>query len=125
MLRQRKPLTRKTPLRSKSGLKRGFMKRKGRKPPTAAQKRRHDLLRKTGCVICFRYPHIHHIREGLLGMGQAVDHDRVLPLCYDHHQSETTGAISLHGTPREFKEAFGTELELEQKLKERFEINNS
>ena len=95
------------------------MKRTGRKPPTAAQDRYHEECRELGCIISGKKPvHIHHIRKGVLGTGQAVNHWRVLPLHYDYHDSEAAGAISLHGTPKEFTEKYGTELDLERKLKE-------
>lgn len=105
-----------SPLKPGKQLKRTRMKRKGRKKPTAEQQRYHDKVRALGCIICGRPAVIHHVMEGL-GMGQAVDHDRPLPLCYDHHQSEEAGAVSIHGTPKEFVEAYGTEAELEEKLK--------
>ena len=96
-------------------LKRTAMKRKGRKKPTAEQQRYHDQVRDLGCLICGQPAAIHHVREGL-GMGQAVDHDRVLPLCYSHHQGEELGDISLHGNTKEFEEMYGTEIELEKLL---------
>lgn len=117
---KRSPLRRKSPLKAKTGLKRTKMKRKGRKPPTSEQKRRHDAIRELGCVICGRPGNIHHIREDL-GMGQAVDHDRIICLDYDHHQSEEAGAISIHGTPMLFQETYGTESELEQKTIQRLD----
>lgn len=94
------------------------MKRKGRKRPTAEQQRYHDEVRELGCIICGRPAAIHHIREGL-GLGQAVNHDRVLPLCYADHQSAEAGAVSIHNKPREFVLLYGTESELEQKVKEK------
>lgn len=96
-------------------LKRTAMKRKGRKKPTAEQQRYHDKIRSLGCIICKRPAALHHIRDGL-GMGQTVNHDRVLPLCYDNHQSQEAGSISIHGTPKEFEEMYGTEIELEKLL---------
>jgi hypothetical protein len=51
-------------------------------------------------------------------MGQKVDHWRILPLCYDHHEGERGGDVSLHGSPALFKKLHGSELELEKKLKE-------
>jgi hypothetical protein len=113
-LRRKTPLKAKKQLRSKTGLKRTSMKRKGRSKPTAEQQRRHDAIRALGCIICGRPAAIHHIREDL-GMGQKVNHDRVLGICFDHHQSEEAGAISIHGTPILFQETYGTEYELEQK----------
>jgi hypothetical protein len=109
-------MLRKNTLKRGKPLKRTAMKTKGRKQPSAAQQLRHDKVREMGCVICGRPAAIHHIREGL-GMGQKVDHKKILPLCYDHHQSEEKGCISLHGTPALFVATYGTELELEAKLK--------
>lgn len=113
-------MLKRSPLKPGKPLKRTRMKRRGRKRPTAEQQRYHDQVRALGCLICGNTAQIHHIREGL-GMGQAVNHDRVLPLCYDHHQSEEFGCISLHGSPGEFVELHGTEIELEEILKIRLE----
>lgn len=57
-------------------------------PPTAEQKRRWELIRKSGCLCCrmmnlgFRWPEIHHIKSGNLRMG----HDFTIGLCAWHHQ---------------------------------------
>ena len=109
---QRSPLKRKTQLRPKKP-----MKRSGRSKPTAEQQRYHEQVREVGCIVSGRKPvALHHVRDGL-GMGQKVDHWRVIPLHYDFHQSEAAGAISLHGSPKEFIEAYGSESGLEHKLK--------
>lgn len=110
---KRPPLKRRTPLRPKKP-----MERRGRSKPTAAQQDYHNQARALGCLLCGRSPQIHHIREGVLGMGQKVDHWRILPLCYDHHEGERGGDVSLHGSPALFKKLHGSELELEKKLKE-------
>lgn len=109
-------MLKRSPLKPGKPLKRTRMKRKGRKKPTAEQQRYHEKVRALGCLICGQPASIHHVREGL-GMGQAVDHDRVLPLCYCDHQSEEAGCISLHGSPKEFIELHGTEIELDEILK--------
>ena len=99
-------------------LKRSRMKRKGRKKPTAKQQAYHDIVRFIGCIVCGNHASIHHIREGL-GMGQAVNHDEVLPLCYDDHQSEESGCVSLHGDPAGFVKSKGTEMDLKIKLRKK------
>lgn len=104
-----------SPLKPGKPLRRTRMKRRGREKPTADQQHYHDKIRALGCIICGRPAAIHHIREGL-GMGQAVNHWKIIPLCYDHHQSEENGCISIHGTPLLFIETFGTATELERKL---------
>jgi len=74
--------------------------------PTAAQKRRFDLIAGYGCVVCRMPANIHHIRTGQ-GMSQK-DHDKVIPLCYRHHQGE----FGYHKNRVDFEAENGTELEL-------------
>lgn len=92
------------------------MKSKGRTPPTAEQAHYHDTVRDVGCLVCRSPASIHHVRDGL-GMGQKVNHWRVLPLCYEHHQADGAGDISIHGSPKEFRELYGSEVDLEIKLR--------
>lgn len=74
-----------------------------------------DALLRMGCIVCGSWMRsclqIHHIRQGL-GMGQRGSDLYTLPLCFNHHQSEFAGSISIHGKPALFKARFGEELDL-------------
>lgn len=83
-----------------------------------------DRIRALGCAAChkegFNTPaDIHHIRSwdgqpaGLSNRGHGEY--LILPLCYFHHQGE----LSIHGSPLEFKQAFGTEVDLFNETLER------
>lgn len=55
--------------------------------PTAAQKRRWSLITKLGCIVgpsvyCNGRITIHHCGTG---GGGRKDHDKVMPLCWEHH----------------------------------------
>jgi len=62
-----------------------------------------------GCIVpeCQAEANIHHIRTGY-GGGQKAPHQLVIPLCKEHHQ----GDFSIHGSPREFQNVIGSELDL-------------
>jgi hypothetical protein len=76
------------------------------KPPTREQVRRHRVIRYMGCIICEGIPAIHHCETGA---GGRKDHDKVLGLCYYHHQ----GVEGIHTIGREaWQEKYGTEQEL-------------
>ncbi len=76
---------------------------------TAAQRRYMDKVAQGGCILpdCEAPADLHHPRE-FAGMGQRSSHWLVIPLCYEHHQ----GAFSIHATPRQFKNIYGSEAEL-------------
>lgn len=81
--------------------------------PTKAQRARWAKILEFGCIIifCKRKPSIHHCGTS---MGCKKDHDKVLPLCYFHHQ----GKQGLHTLGRRaWERIFGTEEELMEKLK--------
>lgn len=87
------------------------------KTPTAAQKRRHDLIADYGCIVCRMPANIHHVRAGQ-GMSQR-NHDKVLPLCHLHHQ----GAEGYHKNRVDFETENGSELELMEIIDQLFPIN--
>lgn len=60
-----------------------------------------------GCIVCHQPAQVHHIREGQ-GGSQRASHFLTIPLCPDHH----TGALSIHGSKRQFENLFGGELDL-------------
>ena len=80
--------------------------------PTAAQKRHFGVVAELGCVVCWREhgewtpASIHHARSGC-GLSQR-DHDRVIPLCLDHHQ----GIKGIHQGQKSWEAEYGTEEEL-------------
>ncbi|MBV5330389.1 MAG: DUF968 domain-containing protein [Chlorobium sp.] len=82
--------------------------------PTAAQKRNFDAVQSLGCIICGRPAQIHHISEGC-GMGQR-DHSRVIGLCLYHHLGGSNHP-AIHANKKAFEEMYGTESELEEKVK--------
>lgn len=76
--------------------------------PTKLQRTRFDAVANLGCIIpdCNHAACIHHCETG---MGGRKNHDRVLPLCYDHHQ----GKEGIHTLSRRvWQKKFGTEQEL-------------
>jgi len=83
-----------------------------------SDKNRLDALSQMGCIACriagygITPPEIHHIRHGV-GMGQRNNHSMTIPLCPQHHRGTAGNKVpSVHGSPRAFALAFGTELEL-------------
>ena len=58
------------------------------KPPTAAEKRHMARVAEMPCLVCCRYPvETHHVIGYADRMGRAPKrHDRVVPLCADHHR---------------------------------------
>lgn len=81
--------------------------------PTKAESRRMDIIKRDiGCIACmqgnlFSQANAHHILSG----GKRISHAVTIPLCNFHH----TGAISIHGSRREFISDYGTEMELLEK----------
>ncbi len=61
-------------------------------------------------MVCGRHPSIHHL---FTGMGGRKDHDKVAPLCYDHHQGDEEG---IHRIGRKaFAARFMSEQEMQEK----------
>lgn len=84
------------------------------KAPTKAQRQLWDKIANLGCIVesCIHAPCIHHIETG---MGGCKNHDRVIPLCYDHHQ----GREGIHTLSRRIWQAkYGTEQKLFNKVME-------
>lgn len=81
---------------------------------------RFDKLTRMGCIACrldysgWQAPQIHHIREGQ-GLSQRASDEETIPLCPKHHVGEGFDP-SVHGSYQEFKEAYGSELELLAKV---------
>ena len=89
------------------------------KPPTKEEQEHMDLVRGIGCIVCYNngYPYvpaeIHHI----VGK-EKRNHMRVLPLCDIHHRNGShKRPISRHPNKKRFDEAYGTEEELLEQVK--------
>lgn len=81
------------------------------KQPTKAQREMWGRLAEYGCVVCAcSMPEIHH---ALTGAGGRKNHDKVLPLCFNHHR----GPQGIHTIGRKaWARIYGTEQELLDKL---------
>lgn len=82
-----------------------------------------------GCVACFVQgtpgtpAEIHHIREGF-GRGQRADHQQSIPLCPAHHRGSMHPHVpSIHRDKLKFIEAFGTESDLLQLVRDHVNID--
>jgi hypothetical protein len=97
---------------------------KGR-TPTADEKRFMGLVGQLGCIVCseqgygFREASLHHID----GRTKPGAHMSVIPLCYEHHQGGSGSGmfISVHPWKRRFEEAYGSQVDLLDKVRERVE----
>ena len=93
-----------------------------KKRPTVEEKKYMSQVADYGCIACHKDglnvpAEIHHIRKHT-GMGLRPSHFNILPLCASHHR---TGKISVHLGKKAFEEKYGTEEQLEKKLRERLE----
>ena len=94
-----------------------------KKRPTVEEKKYMSQVADYGCVACeidgkVSIPcEIHHIRKHT-GMGLRHSHTMILGLCASHHR---TGKISVHLGKKAFEQKYGTEEQLEKKLRERLE----
>ena len=93
-----------------------------KKRPTIAERKWMQQVADYGCIACqidgvVKPAEIHHIRKHT-GMGLRPPHTKILPLCASHHR---TGKISVHLGKKAFEEKYGTEEQLEKKLRERLE----
>lgn len=123
---KRSPMTRKTPLKAKSTLKRGAIRATGKPrqkalksrkiPPTAAESEWMAAIAEMGCCVCLKFHKVftpaavHHIVEGQ----RRVGHMFTIPLCDPgHHQNSPTPLkISRHPHKARFEKKYGTEYEL-------------
>lgn len=76
------------------------------KAPTKAQREKWGRVRELGCMLCKKPAQIHH---ALTGGGGRKDHDKVIPLCFDHH----IGACGIHHLGRKkWQASYGSELDM-------------
>ena len=91
-----------------------------KKRPTVAEKKWMEAVSNYGCIACHQDglnvpAEIHHIRKHT-GMGLRPSHFDILPLCSLHHR---TGKISVHLSKKAFIDKYGTEQQLQQRVRER------
>ena len=79
--------------------------------PTQEQRKHWEKVRELGCIICGEPAYIHHC---FTKMGTRKDHDKVIPLCYWHHRSNSS--LDINSGKRTWQEKYGTELELLNKV---------
>lgn len=143
-LKTRKPLQRKTPLRSKrrpydhgepkrrihafGGGQRVPKRtmRKKRPKATPAEQAHMNAVTKLGCIVCrhhgiTRFAKIHHVRTGY-GAAERASHWETLPLCQEHHQDGGFG-VAFHGGPRTWMAKFGTEIALLVEVYQRIDVS--
>ena len=82
--------------------------------PTKAQRARWSRIAEFGCMICGSPAEIHHC---FTGGGGRKNHDKVIPLCPEHHR----GAQGIDGrhfgmSKKKWQTIYGTEQELLDKL---------
>ena len=85
------------------------------KSPTAVQKKRFSKIAELGCVICGSPAQIHHCNTY---MGGGRDHDKVIPLCPNHHTAGGFG-VAIHAGKAKFEELYGSEEELLNQIENR------
>jgi hypothetical protein len=79
-----------------------------KKAATKAERAYMGRVAELGCIVCqFTLAQVHHIREGQ-GMSQRASHYLTIPLCPEHHM----GVFSIHNSPEQFKNIYGSELNL-------------
>ena len=94
-----------------------------KKKPNKQEKEYMTKVADYGCIACeidgkISVPcEIHHIRNHT-GMGLRPSHFDILPLCSLHHR---TGKISVHLGKQAFVKKYGTEQQLQQRVRERIE----
>jgi len=77
------------------------------KSVTAKEKAYMGRVAALGCIVCDSPAQVHHIREGQ-GMAQRASNYLTIPLCPEHH----SGGFSIHKSPRQFTDIYGSELDL-------------
>lgn len=90
------------PRRSLGRIQHERMSRKPADGPNAAEKRHMGRVAALGCCVCKRPAQVHHITsDGFQRITRR--HDRVIPLCSDHH---TDGPDAIHKSHKRFAETF-------------------
>ena len=85
--------------------------------PSKKEKDHMDKVASFGCIICYLLgfeespTELHHLQEGRVG--KRSSHFKVIPLCPKHHR---IGKDSYHYSPKNFKEKWGTQEKLLEKV---------
>lgn len=83
------------------------------KPANAAERRHFQRISEMPCLVCNRWPvDVHHVIGYADRMGRAPKrHDRVTPLCKEHHDVQHGPLTSVHALGhRGFYEAYQIDL---------------
>lgn len=84
--------------------------------PTRKQKLYWNRLAELGCCVC-RYhcgnPNNTHISIHHIIVNGKKDHDNVLPLCAEHHQTGGEG-VAIHPFKRKWELLYGTQAQLKE-----------
>jgi hypothetical protein len=100
---------------------------KGRKP-TSAEKAHMSLVGKLPCIACEKdgyyndYVSLHHVD----GRTKPGAHFKVLPLCAQHHQHDSTdpmGRVGIHPYKAGFEYIYGTSEQLLEEVSAKIEGN--
>lgn len=76
--------------------------------PTKKQRERWSKIASLGCIICASPDEIHHC---FTGAGGRKNHDKVIPLCPEHHRGKN-GIDGRHLSKRQWQDIYGSEQEL-------------
>ncbi len=80
------------------------------KQPTAAQRKRWSKVIALGCLICGNHATLHHL---FTGAGGRKNHDRVAPLCPEHHYGKNGIDGRQKYSKKTWQQTFMTEDEME------------
>lgn len=95
---------------------------KGR-TPTRAERELWDRIAALGCIACRkdgvvnRHVSIHHVH----GRARPGSHRQVLPLCFEHHQSGSKTAPSVHPWKARFEAKYGRQDDLVAEIMDQLE----
>ena len=86
---------------------------------SSERKERFDALSRIGCIVCRVWhgvhttPQIHHL-TGLQyrAMGKKAKDEDTCPLCVYHHTGGNPDILSVHGTPKLFRQYYADQTEL-------------
>ena len=96
-----------------------FRKRNKKVVITPEDREHLERIKSMGCITCPEPPpsNAHHITK----CGKRISHKHTLPLCTRCHVGIETGDISVHGSKKTFEAAYGTQMELLEKVNEMLE----
>ncbi len=80
--------------------------------PNKAQRERWSKIADLGCLLCGGPAEIHHC---FTGAGGRKNHDKVIPLCPEHHRGKN-GIDGRYISKKQWQAIYGTEQELLDRL---------